>query len=161
MKARLKIMTSSFLALATGLSLTSCTVSDDNSISKDSSSVVSSEDVTSEETTLSYTDPKINVKEIWDRYDKDPDKHVPTYTGKEEEATGVVTYIGKDDHGTDSLQLAEVADGTSYVLGVFASAKETESVHVGETITIKGSFHIMSSTNMVVLKRCSITGIYR
>lgn len=105
--------------------------------------------------------PQINASDLWNKYDQDPDKNTPTYDGDQETVTGVITYIGKDDHGTDSMQLADEKDGTSYVIGVFGSREEMDPVSVGNTVTISGNFHIMSSTNMVVLKQCQIEKIYR
>lgn len=105
--------------------------------------------------------PEINASALWDKYDKDPDKNTPTYDGEKETVTGVITYIGKDDHGTDSMQIADEKSGTSYVIGVFGSREEMDPVSVGDTVTITGNFHIMSSTNMVVLKECQILKIYR
>lgn len=55
------------------------------------------------------------------------------------------------DSCIDSLPFSK-----SYVLGVFGSYDEMASASVGDTVTITGSFHIMSSENMVVLKRCKI-----
>lgn len=96
--------------------------------------------------------PEINASEIWKKYKEDPDNSTPTYDGDQETATGVITYIGKDDHGTDSMQISDTKGGTSYVLGVFGSAEEMSAVSVGDTVTITGNFHIMSSHDMVVLK---------
>ncbi len=109
---------------------------------------------------ISNESPDINVTDLYNKYSNDPDSDEPTYDGKQETATGVITYIGKDDHGTDSMQLSDKEDGTSYVLGVFGSADEMKSVSVGDTVTITGNFHIMSSSNMVVLKQCKIIRIY-
>lgn len=120
----------------------------------DSASSSSSAVVTTEK-------PQINASDLWKKYDQDPDKHTPTYDGKQETATGVITYIGKDDHGTDSMQISDTKGGTSYVLGVFGSADEMSAVSVGDTVTITGNFHIMSSSNMVVLKACKILKIYQ
>lgn len=134
------------------MTLTACT---ESTVTQSSTPIATaSAEVTSET-------PVINVKDIWDKYSQDPDKNTPTYDGAEETATGVITYIGKDDHGTDSMQLSDEADGTSYVLGVFGSADEMSAVSVGDTVTISGNFHIMSSTNMVVLKQCKILKVYR
>lgn len=97
-----------------------------------------------------------NAPAIWSKYDKNPDKYKATYSGATETATGVVTYIGRDSHGTPSMEISDKAGGKSYVLGVFGSYDEMASASVGDTVTITGSFHIMSSENMVVLKRCKI-----
>ena len=105
--------------------------------------------------------PEINASDLWKKYDADPDKDTPTYDGAKETVTGVITYIGKDDHGTDSMEIADEKDGTSYVIGVFGSKEEMNPVSVGDTVTISGNFHIMSSTNKVVLKQCQIEKIYK
>ena len=110
---------------------------------------------------VSKAKPDINVVDIWNTYNEDPDKDTPTYDGDAVTATGVITYIGKDDHGTDSMELSDKENGTSYVLGVFGSADEMSPVSVGDTVTITGNFHIMSSTNMVVIKQCKIDEIYK
>lgn len=115
----------------------------------------------SSDTTVTTEKPEINASKIWDKYNQDPDNKTPTYDGNLETATGVITYIGKDDHGTDSMQISDTKDGTSYVLGVFGSAEEMSKVSVGDTVTITGNFHIMSSHNMVVLKNCKILNIYK
>lgn len=133
-----------------------------NEISSASSDLVSTVGGdTSSDATVTTEKPEINASKIWDKYNQDPDNKTPTYDGNLETATGVITYIGKDDHGTDSMQISDTKDGTSYVLGVFGSAEEMSKVSVGDTVTITGNFHIMSSHNMVVLKNCKILNIYK
>lgn len=126
-----------------------------------SSSKTTSGSTSASEAVVTTEKPEINASDIWKKYDQKSDSHTPTYDGDQETATGVVTYIGKDDHGTDSLQISDTKGGTSYVLGVFGSAEEMSAVSVGDTITITGNFHIMSSHDMVVLKQCKITKIYQ
>lgn len=122
---------------------------------------ISAVDNDSSDTVVTTEKPEINASEIWKKYKEDPDNRTPTYDGNQETATGVITYIGKDDHGTDSMQISDTKGGTSYVLGVFGSAEEMSAVSVGDTVTITGNFHIMSSHDMVVLKSCKILKIYK
>lgn len=138
---------------------TDSTLTENSTLSEASDSKTSS--ATSSDTVVTKEKPQINASDIWKKYDQDPDKNTPTYDGDQETATGVITYIGKDDHGTDSMQISDTKGGTSYVLGVFGSADEMSAVSVGDTVTITGNFHIMSSSNMVVLKSCRILKIYR
>lgn len=143
------------LTAGMALVLTGCTSSQNvSSVGRDSADKQSDIEV-------SKDSPDINVVDIWNTYNEDPDKDTPTYDGNEVTATGVITYIGKDDHGTDSMELSDKQGGTSYVLGVFGSADEMSPVSVGDTVTITGNFHIMSSTNMVVIKQCKIDEIYK
>lgn len=143
------------LTAGIALALTGCTSSQNvSSVTSDSTDKQSDIEVSKET-------PDINVVDIWNTYNEDPDKDTPNYDGDAVTATGVITYIGKDDHGTDSMELSDKQGGTSYVLGVFGSADEMSPVSVGDTVTITGNFHIMSSTNMVVIKQCKIDEIYK
>lgn len=98
----------------------------------------------------------INVKSIWGQYDNDPSSRQAVYYGDHITATGIVRYIGKDSHGTPSMELAETDNGTGYVLGVFGSYEEMDTVSVGDQVTIEGDFHILGSDNMVVIKNTKL-----
>lgn len=100
----------------------------------------------------------VNTLDIWNKYDKNPEKNKPVYYGETETATGVITYIGRDSHGTPSMELSDTAGGKSYVLGVFGSYEEMSPVSVGDTVTISGLFHIVAE-DKVVLKQCKILAI--
>lgn len=99
---------------------------------------------------------KVNVRFIWDRYNDLKDKSVPKYYGPNETAMGQIRFIGIDDHGTPSIELTDKEDGPCYVLCVFGSFDEMGSVKVGDTVTIRGDYHITTDKNGVVLKRCSL-----
>lgn len=102
----------------------------------------------------------INVKDIWDKYDKDPNKNEPVYYGDYILATGYVKYLGTDDHGTPSIELSSIKNGKSYVLAVFDSYDEFKNIKKDDLVSISGYFHIMSSSNMVVIKKAKIEKIY-
>ena len=99
---------------------------------------------------------KVNVRSIWDSYNDLEDKGVPKYYGPNETATGLIRFIGIDDHGTPSIELTDKEDGPCYVLCVFGSFDEMGAVKVGDTVTIRGDYHITTEKNGVVLKRCSL-----
>lgn len=67
-------------------------------------------------------------------------------------ATGVVTYIGTDIHGLPSFRLSDSADGNCYVHACLASSGGYGNIKVGDEITVKGNFHILSDEWGVVLK---------
>lgn len=109
----------------------------------------------------SYESTSINAREIWNKYDKDPDKNEPTYDGDHIIATGYVKKTGTDDHGTPSIELSDTKNDRSYVLAVFGSYDDFKDIKKGDLITVSGNFHIMSSSNMVVIKESKIEKIYK
>ena len=67
-------------------------------------------------------------------------------------ATGVVTYIGLDIHGLPSIRVSDSVDGLCYVHPCLHSETEYTGIQVGDTVTVTGSFHILSDGWGVVLK---------
>ena len=98
----------------------------------------------------------INAHNLLEEYKKDPSKKQPTYTGEEITVSGVVVYKGPDIHGLPSLELSDKVNGTSYVLCVFDSLDSLNKVSKGDNLIISGKFHILSSSEMVVLKQSKI-----
>lgn len=73
-------------------------------------------------------------------------------------ATGIVTYIGRDIHGLPSFRLSDTEGGKCYVHACLASASEYGCVKVGDTVTVQGTFHILSNDWGVTLKGSRIQG---
>ena len=98
----------------------------------------------------------ISAYDLLDVFHKNKAQAEKTYTGKSVEVSGVVTYKGPDIHGLPSLELSDKVNGTSYVLCVFDSLDSLNKVSKGDNLIISGKFHILSSSEMVVLKQSKI-----
>ena len=72
-------------------------------------------------------------------------------------ATGIVTYMGLDIHNLPSLRLSDDVNGLVYVHPCLRSEAEYEGIQVGDTVTVTGSFHILSNDWGVVLKNSTVT----
>ena len=97
-----------------------------------------------------------NTYNLLEEYKKDPSKRQPTYTGENITVSGVVVYKGPDIHGLPSLELSDKVNGTSHVLCVFDSVNSLNKISKGDNLTISGKFHIVSSSDMVVLKQSKV-----
>ena len=97
-----------------------------------------------------------NTYNLLEEYKKDPSKRQPTYTGENITVLGVVVYKGPDIHGLPSLELSDKVNGTSHVLCVFDSVNSLNKISKGDNLTISGKFHIVSSSDMVVLKQSKV-----
>ena len=97
-----------------------------------------------------------NTYDLLEEYKKDASKRQPTYTGENITVSGVVVYKGPDIHGLPSLELSDKVNGTSHVLCVFDSADSLNKISKGDSLTISGKFHIVSSDDMIVLKQSKV-----
>lgn len=98
----------------------------------------------------------IGTRELLEAYKQDPTKAKPVYDGENIRVTGVVVYVGPDIHNLPSIELSDAANEPGQVLCVFDSLDLTKGVSSGDTVTISGNFHIVSSGGMVVLKQSRI-----
>ncbi len=96
----------------------------------------------------------INVVELYNEFIADLSAATDKYSGESITATGVVIRTGADIHGTPSIELSDSEDGQIYVLYVVNSFDQLDEVSVGETVTMKGNFHVFSSAEWgVVIKQ--------
>lgn len=102
------------------------------------------------------TEEVTEAKDLFDAYKNDPAKKEATYNGESIIVHGVITYIGRDSHGTPSINLSDKAGGEGYVLCVFGSFDELDAFSLGQEVTISANFHIMGSDGMVVLKESKV-----
>lgn len=96
----------------------------------------------------------IGVIDLYNEFVADVPAATSKYEGKSIVATGLVTRTGPDIHGTPSVELSDAEGGKVYVLYVVNSFDQLDEVAVGETVTMKGNFHVFSSGDWgVVIKQ--------
>ncbi len=99
----------------------------------------------------------VGVAELYHEFRQDVAGVSRKYNNADITVQGVVIRTGPDIHGTPSIELSDTAGGTLYVLVVVNSFGQLNEVSIGETVTMKGNFHIFSSGNWgVVLKQGEI-----
>ncbi len=95
----------------------------------------------------------VSALDLYNEFKQDVQRVSNKYSGASTEVTGVVAYTGPDPHGTPSIALSNTKDGKQYVLFVVNSFDQLNEVSVGDTVAMKGNFHIFGSDDWVVLKQ--------
>ncbi|EKB1221298.1 hypothetical protein ONC83_002861 [Listeria monocytogenes] len=163
MKKKTTIMTLITLILLTVVCFSACQAATNNASSKGNSSNQSqTKQKTNESTSAESSESDqstadvVKAYDLFEAYKDDSSKKVPTNDGENIVVNGVITYIGRDSHGTPSINLSDKVNGTGYVLCVFDSFDELEAFSLGQEVTVSANFHIMGSDGMVVLKQSKV-----
>lgn len=95
----------------------------------------------------------VQAKDLYFQFKESERDSVRAYGKNPIAVSGIVTYAGPDIHRLPSIELSDRKGGRTYVLCVFPSFDDIDDVAVGDTVTLSGIFHIMSSSDSVVLKQ--------
>ncbi|EAC3456755.1 OB-fold protein [Listeria monocytogenes] len=163
MKKKITVMTLITLVFLTVVCFSACQAAiNDDSSTENSSNQSQTKPRTNEATSAESSesdqsaDDVVKAYDLFEAYKDDPSKKEPTNDGENVVVNGVITYIGRDSHGTPSINLSDKANGTGYVLCVFDSFDELDAFSLGQEVTVSANFHIMGSDGMVVLKQSKV-----
>lgn len=74
------------------------------------------------------------------------------YEDKRFEVTGIASKIGPDIHNKPSIELSDQVGGKCYTLCIFPSDDFYDEVSVGERVTVRANYLVMSNWYGVVMK---------
>ena len=94
----------------------------------------------------------VNVKTLNEEFEADAEKFFDTYMDKRFEVTGVATKIGPDIHNKPSIEISDSVDGKCYTLCIFPSDDFYSQVSVGDTVTVRANYLVMSNHFGLVMK---------
>lgn len=101
-------------------------------------------------------DKPINSLELYNLFCNDFDNSLKLYQDKRFEVTGIATKVGPDIHNKPSIELSNEVDGRCHVLCVFPNDDIYNKVSVGDKITCKGNYLVMSNWYGIVIKKCEL-----
>lgn len=78
------------------------------------------------------------------------------YEDKRFEVTGIVTKIGPDIHNKPSIELSDEIGGKCYILCIFLSDEFYKEVSIGDKVTIRANYLVMSNWYGVVMKHSEL-----
>lgn len=105
---------------------------------------------------LLMQDAPFEVKTLCDELNSDLDKALAIYENKRFEVTGVVKKIGPDIHNKPSIELSDSIDGECFSLCIFPNNDFYNKVSVGDTVTIRANYLVMSNWFGIVMKHSEI-----
>lgn len=92
------------------------------------------------------------IKTLCDDFRNDIGLTFEKYQDKRLEVTGVVKTVGPDVHNKPSIELSDSVEGECYALCIFPSDDIYDNVSVGDTVTVKANFLVMTNWYGVVMK---------
>lgn len=93
-----------------------------------------------------------DVKALYDEFHSDADSFLKKYTDKRFEVTGIAKKVGPDVHNKPSIELSDHVDGQTYALTIFPTAEHYEKVHIGDKVTLRANYLVMSNLFGTVMK---------
>lgn len=99
------------------------------------------------------------AKTLADEFRADLNAALAEYQGTRFEVTGLAVKVGPDIHQKPSIELSDCADGACHVLCVFPNDEHYKKVAVGDTVTVRGNYLVMSDQFGVVLKFSELVSV--
>ena len=92
------------------------------------------------------------AKTLCDEFHADANRFYERYTDKRFEVAGIAKKIGPDIHGKPSIELSDGVNGQTYALVIFPTKDHYEKVSVGDCVTVRANYLVMSNRYGVVMK---------
>lgn len=97
-------------------------------------------------------DVPFDVKTLCDEFAADADSFFGKYVDRRFEVTGIAKKIGPDIHHKPSIELSDSIDGLTYALVIFPTDDHYSKVEVGDTVTVRANYLVMSNHYGTVMK---------
>lgn len=104
-------------------------------------------------------DEAFEIKTLCDEFRNDVGSAYTKYHAKRFEVTGVVKTVGPDVHNKPSIELSDAETGECYALCIFPSDDIYDKVSVGDTVTVKANFLVMTNWYGVVMKHSKLVEV--
>lgn len=96
------------------------------------------------------------AKTLCEEFRTDLDGALAIYEDKRFEVTGIAVKIGPNIHHKPSIEISDEADGQCYTLCIFPSADFYDQVSVGDRVTVRANYLVMSNWYGVVMKHSEL-----
>ena len=106
-------------------------------------------------------DAPFGVKALCDAFAADADSFFAKYTDRRFEVTGIAKKVGPDIHSKPSIEISDRADGQTYALVIFPTDDHYSKVKVGDTVTVRANYLVMSNHYGTVMKFSELVRVER
>lgn len=101
------------------------------------------------------------VKTLYEEFVVDADSFFSKYVDKRFEVTGVARKVGPDIHNKPSIEISDRVDGRTYALVIFPSDAHYRKVKVGDTVTVRANYLVMSNHYGTVMKYSELLSVQK
>ena len=93
-----------------------------------------------------------DVKELYEEYAANADVFLGKYVDMRFEVTGIAKKVGPDVHNKPSIEISDSVDGKTYALVIFPTDDHYSKVTVGDAVTVRANYLVMSNLFGTVMK---------
>lgn len=104
-------------------------------------------------------DAPFDVKVLYGEYAADADSFFAKYVDKRFDVTGIAKKVGPDVHNKPSIEISDSADGQTYALVIFPTDDHYSKVKVGDTVTVRANYLVMSNWFGTVMKYSELVNV--
>lgn len=99
------------------------------------------------------------VKTLCEEFSTDAESFFANYSDKRFEVTGIAKKVGPDIHNKPSIELSDSASGQTYALVIFPTDDHYSKVKVGDTVTVRANYLVMSNCYGTVMKFSELVSV--
>lgn len=100
-----------------------------------------------------------DVKALYAEYVADADAFLGKYVDKRFEVTGIARKVGPDVHNKPSIEISDSVNGQTYALVIFPTDDHYSKVTVGDTVTVRANYLVMSNLFGTVMKFSELVSV--
>lgn len=104
-------------------------------------------------------DAPFAAKALCDEFYADAESFYAKYVDKRFEVTGIAKKIGPDIHNKPSIEISDSVSGQTYVLVIFPTDDHYSKVEVGDNVTVRANYLVMSNHYGVVMKFSELVSV--
>lgn len=104
-------------------------------------------------------DAPFAVKSLHDAFWADQEGFLSMYQDKRFEITGIAVKIGPDVHNKPSIEIAEKLGDRTYALVIFPTDDHYSKVAVGDCVTVRANYLVMSNWFGTVMKHSELISV--
>ena len=101
-------------------------------------------------------DEPFEIKAFCKEFEDDAENFFAKYLDKRFVVKGVAKQIGPDAHNKPSIQISDSVDGQTYALLIFQTEDHYSKVKVGDTVTVRANYLVMSNLLGIVMKHSEL-----
>ncbi len=100
-----------------------------------------------------------DVKALYAEYAENADAFLDKYVDKRFEVTGTAKKVGPDVHNKPSIEISDSVTGQTYALVIFPTDDHYSKVAVGDTVTVRANYLVMSNLFGTVMKFSELVSV--
>lgn len=104
-------------------------------------------------------DAPFSVKTLCEEFRSDLNSALEIYEDKRFEVTGVAIKVGPDVHNKPSIELSDSVGGETYALTIFPTEDHYSKVSVGDLVTVRANYLVLSNQFGVVMKYSELVNV--